>query len=80
MGAERVSEEVEALRSIVDKELLQMLIDQAFPSKSMHFSPPMTRPTKLEYVSAVLTLRHKVDLQCTEAHIPYEEDETAFKK
>jgi len=62
--------------TIVDKKLLQRLIDTAFPSKSQHFSPPVTRPTRLEYVSAVLALCHKVDLPCTEAHIPYENDET----
>jgi hypothetical protein len=64
--------------SIVDKKMLQWLIDTAFPSKSQHFFPPLTRPTRLEYVSAVLALCHKVDLPCTEAHIPYEEDETGF--
>ena len=64
--------------SIVDKKMLQWLIDTAFPSKSVHFFPPPPRPTRLEYVSAVLALCHKVDLPCTEAHIPYEEDETGF--
>jgi uncharacterized protein YjbI with pentapeptide repeats len=64
--------------SIVDKKMLQWLIDTAFPSKSRHFFPPPTRPTRLEYVSAVLALCHKVDLPCTEAHVPYEEDETGL--
>jgi hypothetical protein len=62
--------------AIIDKPLLQKLINTDFPSKSHHFMPRPPRPTRLEYVSAVLALCHKVDLTCTEAHIPYEEDET----
>jgi hypothetical protein len=53
------------------------LIDNAYPTKSDHFFSPVVRPTKLEYKS-VLALCRKVNLTCTEAHIPFEEDETGI--
>jgi hypothetical protein len=64
--------------AIINKALLQMLIDGAYPTKDQHFFAPPPRPTRLEYVSSVLALCHQVDLTCTEAHILYEEDETGL--
>lgn len=61
----------------VDKDLLQYLIDYQYPMKDTHFYAP-ARPTKLEYVAAVLSLCRKVGLACTESKIPYEEDQTGF--
>ncbi len=61
----------------VDKDLLQYLIDYQYPMKDTHFFSP-ARPTKLEYVTAVLSLCRKVGLACTESKIPYEEDQTGF--
>jgi hypothetical protein len=58
-----------------EKQFLRKLITTAFPSKRQKFFP-VRRPTRLEYVSAVLALCHKADLTCTESQIPYEEDET----
>jgi hypothetical protein len=59
--------------AIINKALLQMLIDGAYPTKDQHFFPPPPRPTRLKYVSSVLALCHKADLTCTEANIPYEQ-------
>jgi uncharacterized protein YjbI with pentapeptide repeats len=60
--------------AIIDKDLLQMLIKSYYPDKGQHFFAQPPRPTRLEYVSAVLALCHKADLTCTEAHIPYENE------
>jgi hypothetical protein len=64
--------------SIVNRALLHILIDGAYPTQDQHFFGQPPRPTRLEYVRSVLALCHKADLTCTQAQVLYEDDQTGF--